>query len=482
MRAAATGGPDGGPDGGLLAPPEVLAELDARRDEDLAALLELIRIPSVSTDARHANDVRRAAAFLAERLGAAGPFEVDVHETARHPVVTAAWRGAPGAPTVLVYGHYDVQPPDPVERWVSPPFEPTERDGRLYARGASDDKSPMFLPITVAAAYLRATGRLPLNLVFLLEGEEEIGSPSLAPFVTRERARLQADLVVSADGGMWRADHPSTMVSTRGLAALEFTVRGAAKDLHSGRHGGGLANPLHALAELVAGLHDADGRVAVAGFYDDVRPIPEAWRAAVGALPFDDAAYLREVGAPGAFGEPGFGTLERQWYRPTLELNGMWGGYTGEGGKTVLPAEAHAKLTCRLVADQDPADVRAKVERHLRAKLPPGVTLEVHPGEHGAFAYRLREDHPGLRAVVGSLRAVYGVEPWVIGMGGSVPICETFQRHLGMDTVFFSFAVGDEDIHAPNEFFRLHRFDEGRRAWADLLARVPKELTRGRRT
>jgi len=462
-----------------LAPGEVLADLEARHDGDLAALIELVRIPSVSADSGFAAEVRRAAGYLAERFREAGPFDVEVHETARHPVVTAAWHGAPGAPTVLVYGHYDVQPPDPVGRWASPPFEPTERDGRLYARGASDDKSPMFIPITVAAAYFRTLGQLPLNVVFLIEGEEEIGSPSLVPFVTRQRARLAADLVVSADGGMWRADHPSTMVSTRGMLKLEFSLRGAAKDLHSGRHGGGLANPLHALADLVASLHYADGRVAVDGFYDDVQPIPEAWRASARALPFSDAAYLAEVGAPATFGEAGFTTLERQWYRPTLELNGMWGGYQGEGSKTVLPNEAHAKVTCRLVADQDPADLRRKIERHLREHLPPGVTLTIEPGSDGARAYRLPDGHPGLRAVLGSLRAVYGVEPWVIGMGGSVPICEAFQQHLGMDTVFFSFAVGDEDIHAPNEFFRLVRFAEGRRAWADLFARLPEEMARG---
>ena len=462
-----------------LAPAEVLADLEAQHDADLAALLELVRIPSVSADSGFAADVRRAADYLAERFREAGPFDVEVFETARHPVVTAAWHGAPGAPTVLVYGHYDVQPPDPVERWASPPFEPTERDGRLYARGASDDKSPMFIPITVAAAYFRTLGRLPLNVVFLIEGEEEIGSPSLVPFVTRQRARLAADLVVSADGGMWRADHPSTMVSTRGMLKVEFGLRGAAKDLHSGRHGGGLANPLHALADLVASLHYADGRVAVDGFYDAVQPIPEAWRASARALPFSDADYLAEVGAPATFGEAGFTTLERQWYRPTLELNGMWGGYQGEGSKTVLPSEAHAKITCRLVADQDPADLRRKIVRHLFEHLPPGVTLTIEPGSDGASAYRLPDGHPGLRAVLGSLRAVYGVDPWVIGMGGSVPICEAFQRHLGMDTVFFSFAVGDEDIHAPNEFFRLHRFAEGRRAWADLLARLPEEMARG---
>lgn len=462
-----------------VAPPAVLAALDVALDDDLATLFEFIGIPSVSADSRRGADVRRAAEFVAARLRAAGLSEVEVHDTERHPLVTAAWRGAPGAPTVLVYGHYDVQPPDPLERWTSPPFVPTVRDGRVYARGASDDKSPMFIPITVAAAYLHAIGRLPVNVVFLYEGEEEIGSPSLAPFVRREAERLRADLVLSADGGMWRADHPTTMISTRGLTALEFTLRGATKDLHSGRHGGGVANPLHAMARLVAGLHGDDGRVAVAGFYDDVRPIPDALRDATRGLPFDDATYLAEVGAPATFGEVGFSTLERQWNRPTLELNGMWGGYTGEGSKTVLPSEAHAKVTCRLVADQDPDDVRDKVERHLHANLPPGVTLEVRSERPGAAAYRLRDDHPGLLTAVASLRAVYGVDPWVIGMGGSVPICETFQRYLGMDTVFFSFAVGDEDIHAPNEFFRLARFAEGRSAWADYLARLPRVMAGG---
>ena len=461
------------------APAGVLAALAAAEADDRRALYDLIRIPSVSTDPAAAADVRRAAEYLAAQLRAAGPFAVEIHATPRHPVVTAAWHGAPGAPTVLIYGHYDVQPPDPLERWTTPPFEPHERDGRVYARGASDDKSPLFIPINVAAAYFRSEGRLPVNLIFLYEGEEEIGSPSLEPFVEAERERLACDLVISADGGMWRADHPSTMVSTRGMLKLEFSLTGPAKDLHSGRHGGGIANPLHALARLVASLHDNEGRVAVAGFYDDVEPIPANWRASAAELPFRDADYLAEVGAIGTFGEPGYSTLERQWYRPTLEVNGMWGGYQGAGSKTVLPSEAHAKITCRLVAGQDPERVGQAIERHLERHTPPGVRLAIAPGSEGSRAYRLPADHPGLRAVVEALHAEYQREPWVIGMGGSVPICEAFQRQLGTDTVFFSFAVGDEDIHAPNEFFRLPRFGEGRRAWADLLSRLPDALRRG---
>lgn len=466
---------------GSLAPPEVLSALERNSHADMARLLDLIRIPSVSAKPEHAADVARAAKYIAGQLELAGPFEVNVHDTSGHPVVTAEWRGAPGAPTALVYGHYDVQPPEPLELWESPPFEPTERDGRMYARGASDDKSPMFLPVTVARAFFETVGSLPLNIVFLIEGEEEIGSPSLTAFLEKERARLTADIVISADGGMWRADHPSTMISARGITALEFSLRGAAKDLHSGRHGGGVANPLHAMARLVASLHEADGRVAVAGFYDGVRELSAELRRDTAKLPFTDDGYLAEVGAPATFGEPNYTTLERQWYRPTLELNGMWGGYTGAGSKTVLPSEAHAKVTCRLVADQDPRAVRAAVVAHLRAHVPPGVTLHLDADDdgHSAAAYRLPDGSPALGAVLGALRAEYGVEPWVIGLGGSVPICDAFQSRLGMDTVFFSFAVGDEDIHAPNEFFRLHRFHEGRRAWADLFVRMARELGDG---
>ena len=462
-----------------LAPAEVLAELERAHDDDLAALLALARIPSISADPNHASDVRAAAQHFVSRLRANPELDVTLHETTGNPVVSASWRGAPDAPTVLVYGHYDVQPPDPEGAWTTPPFEPTISAGRIHARGISDDKAPLSIAVDTISAYLRTSGRLPLNLVLLLEGEEEVGSPSLPGFLESERERLRADLVVSADGGMWRADHPTTMRSTRGLAALEISLQGAGKDLHSGRHGGGIANPLHALAELVASLHDVRGRVAVDGFYEDVLPLPSELSAATRALPFDEHAYLDEVGAPATYGEHGYSTLERQWYRPTLELNGMWGGYTGPGNKTVLPSRAHAKITCRLVADQDPQRVLDAIEGHLRGHLPAGVSLEVRRSEHGARAYHLPAHHPGLRAVRRSLAATYGVEPWVIGMGGSVPICDTFLNHLGMPTVFYSFAVGDENIHAPNEFFRLHRLSEGRRAWADLLTRLPRELADG---
>ncbi|MBK5188915.1 MAG: M20/M25/M40 family metallo-hydrolase [Gemmatimonadaceae bacterium] len=265
---------------------------------------------------------------------------------------------------------------------------------------------------------------------------------------------------------MWRIDEPSLTVASRGLAGLELTLVGASKDLHSGRHGGGVANPLHAMAQLIASLHETNGRVAVAGFYDGVRELSAAERADIAALPFDEAAYLAQVGAPSAFGEPGYTTLERQWTRPTLEVNGMWGGYEGPGQKTVIPSEAHAKITCRLVPDQNPRDVLAHVTRHLESHVPPGTTLSISTEEHGARAAHISADHFALRAADAALRTVYGVRPLIVRMGGTVPIVELFQRHMGLDTVFFSFSTADEDYHAPNEFFRVHRLHEGLEAWA----------------
>jgi acetylornithine deacetylase/succinyl-diaminopimelate desuccinylase-like protein len=347
------------------------------------------------------------------------------------------------------------------------------RDGKLFARGVSDDKGPMLIPIKVAESFFATVGALPVNVKCMFEGEEEIGSPNLDAFIRDHKEMLAADAVLSADGAMWRIDEPSLTVSSRGLAGLEFTLTGAGKDLHSGRHGGSVANPLHAMAELVAGLHDANGRVTVAGFYDRVRELTPDERSAIAALPFDEAKYLRQVGAPAAFGEAGYTTLERQWTRPTLEVNGMWGGYTGPGGKTVIPSEAHAKLTFRLVPDQDPDEIVALVTRHLEAHVPAGTRLSVSPGDHGARAAHIEADNFALKAAGQALEAVYGVKPLVVRMGGTVPIGELFQRHLGLGTVFLSFSTADEDYHAPNEFFRVHRLHEGLEAWArvwDLLA------------
>jgi acetylornithine deacetylase/succinyl-diaminopimelate desuccinylase-like protein len=450
----------------MTAATPVLAHLRANHDRILNKLVEFASIPSVSTDPAHAADIDRAARWVATEVAATGPITVCILPTGGNPVVYGEWLGAPGKPTVLVYGHYDVQPPDPLEKWHSPPWTPTVRDGRLYARGVSDDKGPMLIPIAVAEAFFATAGRLPVNVKFLFEGEEEIGSRHLDAFVRDHPQLLAADVVVSADGAMWRIDEPSLTVASRGLCGLELAVTGASKDLHSGRHGGGVANPLHAMAALIASLHDADGRVAVAGFYDEVRALSSDERAAIAALPYDEPAYLAQVGAPSPFGEPGYTTLERQWTRPTVEVNGLWGGYQGPGQKTVIPCEARAKITCRLVPDQDPEIVAARVARHLEAQVPPGVRLSVSLADHGSPAAHIRPDHFALQAADAALLATYGVRPLVVRMGGTVPIAELFQRHMGLDTVFFSFSTADEDFHAPNEFFRVHRLHEGLEAWA----------------
>ncbi len=441
------------------------AYLHARRDAILAELCDFLRIPSISTDPAHRNDVAAAAQWVATQLREAGPFSVEVLETGGHPVVYGEWLGAPGRPTLLVYGHYDVQPVDPLEQWRDEPFAPALRDGRLYARGASDDKGPMFIPIKAAEALFATSGTLPVNLKLLFEGEEETGSPHLAAFVTRHTERLRATYALSADGAMWRVDLPSVILGSRGLVALDVTVRGPAGDLHSGRHGGALRNPLQALAVLLAGLHYPSGAVAVAGFYDEVRPLSGIERAELAALDFDEEGYRRALGVPRLFGEAGYSTLERQWVRPTLEINGLYGGYQGAGTKTVIPSSAQAKLSCRLVPDQRPEEVLRALGVHLRAHAPSGVEVSVteHPGS--APAYRIDRDHPGLRIAAQVLGELYGREPVGVLIGGTLPVSDIFKRVLGIDTVYFSFSTADEDYHAPNEFFRVQRLWDGLDAW-----------------
>ena len=450
----------------------VLTRLEAGHDRILMELVEFARIPSVSTDPARAADLQAAAAWVAATLEAAGPLAVRILPTPGASVVYAEWVGLPGAPTALIYGHYDVQPEDPIEQWQSPPFAPALRNGRLYARGVSDDKGPMLIPIKVAEAFFAERKRLPINVKFVFEGEEEVGSRNLEGFITEHRERLKADVVLSADGAMWRIDEPSLTVANRGLAALEVTLTGAAKDLHSGRHGGSVVNPLHAMARLIASLHQPDGRVAVPGFYDRVCDLSPAERAEIAALPFDERAYLAQVGASVGFGEPGYSTLERQWTRPTIEINGLWGGYQGPGSKTVVPSRAHAKITCRLVPDQDPDDIIALVVRHLEAHVPPGARLSVEPGTHGARPASIARTHPALQAAERALEETFGVRPIIVRMGGTLPVAELFKRMLGLDTVYFSFSTGDEDFHAPNEFFRVERLHQGLAAWARLWERL----------
>ncbi len=435
----------------------------------LRDLVAFAAIPSVSTDPAFAGDVRRAAEWVAARLRRAGMEAVALHETGGHPVVIAEWRHAPGAPTVLVYGHYDVQPADPVEKWRSPAFAPQVREDRLYARGVSDDKGPVLTAFAVAEAFMAAAGRLPLNVVFLIEGEEEMGSAHLEAFVAAHPGELAADFVLSADGAMWRVDLPSVTIASRGICTVEATLHGAAKDLHSGRHGGSAPNALAGMARLVASLHDGAGRVAVAGFYDGVvRPSADA----LAGIAFDEAAYLADIGAAGPGGEDGLALLARQWSEPTLEPNGMWGGYTGAGTKTVIPAEAHVKLSCRLVPGQDPRRIQRAIATHLRAHCPPAFRLDVMLPDHVAEPYAIRGDHPGLEVAEDVLAEVLGRRPVRVRMGATIPVAEVFQRVLGLDTVFFSFSTTDEDYHAPNEFFRLSSLRTGLSAWVRCWERL----------
>ena len=449
---------------------DIEADLAAGFERHLEDLRHFCAIPSVSTQPAYKPDVERAARFVAGRLDAAGLARAAVRPTAGHPVVTAEWLGAAGAPTVLVYGHYDVQPPEPLEAWHTPPFEPTVRDDRLYARGASDDKGPLLIPILVAEAFLRRHGRLPVNLKFLIEGEEECGSPNFEGAVAALAGELAADLVLSADGAMWRPDLPSVTVASRGLLALEVTLEGAARDLHSGRHGGSAPNPLPALATLIASLHDAAGRVAVAGFHDGLSPPDPALLHTLETVPFDVAGYFAGIGArPPAPLPCAADLLRRQWLEPTLELNGLSGGYGGPGTKTVIPARASAKITCRLAAGQEPDRVFAALATHLEQRCPPGFGLEVTRQGPGSAAAALPPDLPALAVIEDVLEGLYGARPVRVAMGATIPIGGVFERRLGLPTVFFSFSTADEDFHGPNEFFRLASFRTGLVAWARAL-------------
>jgi acetylornithine deacetylase/succinyl-diaminopimelate desuccinylase-like protein len=420
-------------------------------------LFDLLAIPSISSEPAHAPDMRRAAEWIAERLAFAGGRVV---ETGGHPAVLAEWLEAPGAPTILVYGHYDVQPPGDLDAWATPPFEPSARDGRIYARGATDDKCPVFVALETARRLFEEDGALPLNVRFLIEGEEEIGSPSLGPFLAANREALACDVVVSADGAMWRPSEPSIAVAAKGLLALELVVDGPASDLHSGRHGGAVLNPNHALAAIVASFHDADGRVAVPGFYDDVVPVGDLSR-----VPFDESAYRAEVGVPELHGEPGFSTLERLWARPTLDVNELRGG----GAFTVIPGRATAYVTCRLVPDQRPPRVFDALAAHVAAVAPAAVRVRVELLPGAVPAYSIPEDDPAVVAGVHALRTVYpSTEPLLVRIGGTLPAATLFERELGVKTLLFSFSIGDEQLHAPNEFFRLPRIEEGIAAWTEL--------------
>jgi len=436
----------------------------------VAALEELVAIPSVSGDPARRDDVGRAAAWLAKRLEG---LNGRVVPTAGHPLVLAEWLGAEGAPTVLVYAHYDVQPVGEASAWRTPPFEPVIRDERMYGRGTSDDKGPMLAALGAVERLLEERGSLPVNVRILLEGEEEIGSPSLEPALLAHRDALQADVAISADGAMWSAEQPSLNVAARGMLAVEVSVRGPSADLHSGRHGGAVLNPLQALAEILATLHRPDGAITVDGFMDDVVELTGDDRFEIAEMPFDERAYRAEVGSPRLHGQNGYTPLERLTARPTLEISQIEGG----GRYTVIPAVARAYLTCRLVPDQDPQRIAAAIARHVLGRCPDGVTASVEEVPGGIPAYAMRRDHPALAAAEEALRAVYpGRRVLRTRAGGTLPAAVLLRRALGLDTLLFSFSSSDEGFHGPNEFFRLSRLREGTDAWARLLDLLAEKL------
>lgn len=453
-------------------PKTALEHLASTEDRLVEQLKEFLRIPSQSATPANRPDINRAAEWVAHALTTAGLEHVSVCATSGHPVVYGDWLHAPGAPTVLVYGHYDVQPADPLSLWNTPPYEPEVRDGRLFGRGASDDKGGVVAAIAAAEAMLVCPGRPRVNLKFCIEGEEEIGSPNISVFVRAEAERLACDLVMSADGSQWSADQPQVILGLRGLCAATLKVWGPDHDLHSGMHGGAVLNPLEAISRLLASMRHPDGAVAVAGFYDEVAALSARDREAIARVPVDEQAWKAEIGVPAFHGEPDYTPLERTWIRPTLEINGIWGGHQGPGPKTIIPAEAFAKLTCRLVANQDPERIFALLERHVATHTPPGVQSALVSDAGRARPYAISPAHPANRVLTDVLTEVYGVPPYETRTGGSIPVLALFAEFLGAPTVNLGASTPDACIHAPNEFVHLRALHRAARSMALFWERL----------
>lgn len=429
-------------------------------DPRLAEYLQFLRFPSISTDPERKTDVAACAQWLERKLTGMG-LQTRVVPTAGHPIVLAKNEHKPGRRTVMIYGHYDVQPVDPVDLWTSPPFEPRIENDIVFARGAADNKGQIFAHVLGLEETLKEKGELPVNLVLLIEGEEEVGSAHLEEFLLAHREELQCDVIAISDTGMIAKGYPTFTYGLRGIGALELKVTGPGSDLHSGIYGGAVANPATAVARLVASLHDENGHVAVSGFYDDVAPLQDWERAAWARLPFGDADLLKVTGSPELFGEAGYTSLERTWARPTAEVNGIGGGFQGVGTKTVLPQKAFAKLTFRLVPNQQPDDVMEKVKAHLQAHCPPGVRLEISGGHAGEPYFTDPQSADGKAAQRALQRAFPGKELALIREGGSIPIVNTFKRVLGAETLLLGLALPDCRAHAPNENFPLANFFGG---------------------
>jgi acetylornithine deacetylase/succinyl-diaminopimelate desuccinylase-like protein len=457
--------------------PDADAALDAHLAETKGARLEsykaFLRIPSISALPQHADDCRAAAAWLVDALTEAGVEHAEAIDTGGHPIVYADWLHAPDAPTVVVYGHYDVQPVDPLDQWSSPPFEPVVVGERMLARGAADDKGQVHAHVMAASAILATRGGLPVNVKYVFEGEEESSSEHLDAWLTTQRDRLAADVAVISDTGFFQGNLPAITLSLRGLMYAQIDVVGTAVDLHSGSYGGAVQNPANALADIIAGLKGPDGRIRIPGFYDDVVPLDEADRDAMASLPFDEADYQRQLGLPALVGEVGYTTLERRGARPTLDVNGLWGGFAGEGSKTIIPASAHAKVSCRLVVDQDPDRIFAAFQAYVAEIAPPGVTVTVRKLGTGRPSLT-PVDHPATQAAARALEATFGRAPAYIRAGGSIPVCASFNSILGLPVVLLGFTPPDDNAHAPNEWMDLHNYETSirtiARMWEELAA------------
>ncbi|MEO7502546.1 MAG: dipeptidase [Gemmatimonadaceae bacterium] len=440
-----------------------LEKNDARIQEEL---FEFLRIPSVSARSEHNVDVARAATWLKECMEKSG-MTARIYHTAGHPIVVGEWRNAPGAPTALVYGHYDVQPAEPLDLWTSPPFEPEVRDGKFYARGSVDDKGQLFLHVKAIEAHLATRSKLPLNIILIAEGEEEVGSANLEKFISENQDLLKSDVAVISDSAMFAPGQPSILSSLRGLAYFQIDVQGPLCDLHSGSYGGAVVNPAMALARILATLHDENGHIAIEGFYDDVRQWEPRVLDGMKRLPFDEQEFRREVGAPDLGGEKGYTILEQLWARPTCEVNGIISGYTGEGAKTVLPAKAMAKVSCRLVPDQDPAEIEKLMDAHIKRVAPKGVNVTVKH-LHGGRPWRAELDGPIFDAARRALKSAFEKDPVIVGEGGSIPVVGDFERILGTPVLLVGFGLPGENAHAPDEWMSVDNFRKGMSAMAVL--------------
>jgi acetylornithine deacetylase/succinyl-diaminopimelate desuccinylase-like protein len=459
----------------------VIAFIDLNRQRFVEELVEWVRIPSISSDPAHAGDMERNAEHLAERLRALGAGRVAVWPTAGHPAVFAEWLRAPGKPTLLVYGHHDVQPVDPLGEWTTPPFEPSVREGRLWGRGVVDDKGQVYIHVKAVESFLRTSGELPINLRMVVEGEEEIGSANLDALMRDHARDLEADFVCVSDTAMFGRGIPSLCVGLRGLAYVEVHVDGPAFDLHSGTFGGGVLNPVNALARMISSLHDASGHVSVPGFYDHVLPLTDDDRKQIASLPFDDAVWLRSTGAPAPWGEEGYSTLERVWARPTLDCCGIAGGFQGEGAKTIIPARASAKVSCRLVPDQEPEDITSKLAAHFERVAPPGVRVRVE-FLHGGRPYLAPTDHPIYEVAKRAFSKAFGKPTVFMREGGSIPFVRTIADRSGKPCLLMGFGQPDENAHAPNEWLDLENYHLGIKSAAylyDEIARMPVQSPSG---